>query len=293
MATSRYAGAGGGSDMLGLIDVKPQGYKDPSYYAPTLDSRDFMGAKAAQLGQAPQGRGMVQRADAAQISPLAGYFGKVAQENLMRRLQEQASGQGPSAGAAMFQRGADEATANAMATRASGLPGQFAAHQAQQVGAQQSQQAGQQAAQMRAQEQLNAQQGIASLAGQMRDSDMQAAMRQADLEQQARLFNAGAYNQQLGADMGLGGQYGLTQGQFGQQANMQNALGRAQWAQGNAANNMWAQAQMGAADDAWNEYLRKIQMAKMGQADALEKGAFKTALSLGTGGAGALAGGVM
>lgn len=291
MATSRYAGAGGGSDMLGLIDVKPQGYKDPSYYAPTLNSQDFMGAKAAQLGQAPQGRGLVRSADAAQISPLAGFFAKNAQEDLMRRLEAQAAGQGPSAGAAMFQRGADEATANAMATRASGMPGQFAAHQAQQVGVGQAQQAGQQAAQMRAQEQLNAQQGIAGLAGQMRQSDMETAMRQAELEQQAALFNAGAFNQQLGADMGLGGQYGITQGQFGQQANMQNALGRAQWAQGNAANNMWAQGQMGAADDAWNAYLRQIQMQKMAGADALEKGAFKSALSLGSGGTSMLAGG--
>lgn len=114
-----------------------------------------------------------------------------AQMLLMQQLQAQASGQGPSLAQLQLQRGQDSALANAMAMGAS----QRGANQAGSLRAIGTQQAGIQqglaadSAALRLQEQMQAQQQLMGLTGQMRGQDIGAAGAQAQFAQQGQKMN--------------------------------------------------------------------------------------------------------
>jgi hypothetical protein len=142
---------------------------------------------------------MVHQAQGAQVDPVQQAQAREAQMGLVRSLQAQAAGQGPSVAQQQLQQGTDRNMAGALGLVASqrgmnpGAAARLAGNQLAGI----NQQAAGQATTARLQEQLAAQQGLAGVSGQMRGQDLDMAGQNAQLSQQAGQFNAGQYNQVL------------------------------------------------------------------------------------------------
>jgi len=188
------------------------------------------------------------------------------QSSLSQALATQAAGGGPSLAAGQLQQANDRTIAAQMAAAASARGGSNPALMGRQLatqGIEATQQAGQQAAQMKMQEQLNAQQALASTLANARNQDIGVNTSQAQLNQQGGITNAN-----LGQGMTLANmQAAQGQQQLGMQSNIANAAAlnntyaqNAGFGQQANANNLNAGIQTQAQKDALAQYYNTASM---------------------------------
>jgi hypothetical protein len=192
----------------------------------------------AQIDPAAQAR-------AAQLGRQDAEF-RSGQTGLMRDLQEQSAGRGPSLAAGQLREATDRNLAQQQAAAAaSGSP--LAQRNLQNQATVANQQVARDAAQMRIQEQLAARQQLQGVTQTGREQDINVANAQAQLQQQTALANQAAINARAGQQAGLNQQAGifsaeqLNQRQFQQaQLNAQLALANQQAGmQANLANQQY------------------------------------------------------
>lgn len=228
----------------GVIDVRNIDPNDPR-----------LSFQAAQIGQLPGMErtqiGAVTPAQAAQIQA-GGNFNQAmaAQSGLLGQLQAQASGQAPSIADMQMQKGME---ANLAATRASlasarGGTNPLLARQTMQTSADIQAKTAQDAAMAKLQEQMAAQNQLATVSGQARVQSFEEAAQQAQLQQQANLANMQSNLQRAIAQGQLTAQEASQIYQSETQKAMQNAQYQQQANMGNA-NNFLQAMQMGVNRD--------------------------------------------
>ncbi len=149
---------------------------------------------AAQIDPAAQAR-------AAQLERQDAEF-RGGQTGLMRDLQEQSAGRGPSLAAGQLREATDRNLAQQQAAAAAnGSP--LGQRNLQNQATIANQTAARDAAQMRMQEQLSARQQLAGVAQTGREQDINVANAQAQLQQQTALANQAALNQRAGMQAGF------------------------------------------------------------------------------------------
>lgn len=224
----------------GVVDVRNIDPNDPR-----------LAFQAAQIGQLPGMErtqiGMVDPAQAAQIQA-GGNFNQAmaAQSGLLGQLQQQASGQGPSIADMQMQKGmeANLAANRAQLASARGGTNPLMARQVLQTSADIQAKTAQDAAMARLQEQMAAQNQLATVSGQARVQSFEEASQQAQLQQQANLANMQSNLQRAIAQGQLTAQEASQIYQSETQKAMQNAQMQQQANMGNA-NNFLQAMQMG------------------------------------------------
>jgi len=240
---------------LGVNNRLPKGYQQYQYSDPTPAQSYFTSARAARMGYAPQGARNFQNAQAAQLG-MTGDMQRAREQQWAQAqlLGQQAQGQGLLA-PVMMQQSNDNTLQALMRMNAANRSTAGASGYSGQAGAMGLALQGQQQAQEQAmRERLAAQDQQAGLLAGIYGSDADRMAQNAGFQQQANLYNAQGRNQMTQADMDRLYQWMQQNAAFQQEANMRNAGGLSQYGGLLNSNSMWRQGQMGAQQDALNQY---------------------------------------